>query len=155
MTRLSHDEYVALAAFRHALRKLLRFSREYLISFDLTPEQYETLLALRAAPASTSIVVLSEQLQVKHHTAISLVNKLARRGLLRRQHRRADRRVVHLTRHQLQRFVVRHGLAAPSKIRSMPGRAIETAQFRLCARFRLFRVSGPLTKYTLPSAPPA
>ena len=85
MTRLSHDEYVALAAFRHALRKLLRFSREYLISFDLTPEQYETLLALRAAPASTSIVVLSEQLQVKHHTAISLVNKLARRGLLRRR----------------------------------------------------------------------
>jgi DNA-binding MarR family transcriptional regulator len=86
----------ALADFRYALRKFLRFSKEYLASYSLTPEQYEVLLALRAAPEPLTIGSLSERLQVKHHTAISLVNKLAAHHLIHRVPSHADRRVVHL-----------------------------------------------------------
>ena len=43
-------------------------------------EQYEALLALKAfaGPHGMNIRQLSERLQVKHHTAVSLVDKLER-----------------------------------------------------------------------------
>jgi DNA-binding MarR family transcriptional regulator len=94
--KLSEQSFASLAEFRYALRKFLRFSKDYLASKDMTPEQYEALLALRAASGSLSIGALSERLQVKHHSAVSLVNKLEGRKLIRRIDAQTDRRVVHL-----------------------------------------------------------
>ena len=94
---LQETEFQALAEFRYGLRKFLRFSKDYLISHGrLTPEQYEALLALKAFAPKEGLLVgeLSERLQVKHHTAVSLTEKLAQRRLVTRQRGARDRRKV-------------------------------------------------------------
>jgi DNA-binding MarR family transcriptional regulator len=95
-----HDkDYQALAAFRYAIRKFLRFSKEFLIAeAKLTPEQYEALLALKAFSADDGLMVgqLSERLQVKHHTAVSLTDKLVTRKLATKQRGLSDRRHVYV-----------------------------------------------------------
>ena len=86
--------YTALADFRYALRKFLRFSKDHLAATaNLTPEQYEGLLAVKACSGPNGITVgeVSERLQVKHHSAVSLTNKLAALKLVSK-HRSSDNR---------------------------------------------------------------
>jgi DNA-binding MarR family transcriptional regulator len=80
------------------MRKFLRFSKEALADMKLTPEQYEALLAVKTRSDSNGITVgeLSERLQVKHHTAVSLLDKLVARNLVARQRAIDDRRLVHI-----------------------------------------------------------
>jgi DNA-binding MarR family transcriptional regulator len=95
--QLQPDDYEALASFRYAMRKFLSFSKRALaVEAQLTPEQYEALLALKAFSRSTGLTIgdLSERLQVKNHTAVSLVNKLAGAGLVTRKQGLSDRRHV-------------------------------------------------------------
>jgi DNA-binding MarR family transcriptional regulator len=98
-TRLHENDYRALARFRYGLRKFLRFSKDYLTAeAKLTPEQYEALLALRACSVKEGLLVgqLSERLQVKHHTAVSLTDKLVQRRLVTKKRGSTDRRNVHV-----------------------------------------------------------
>ena len=95
--QLDQDDYEALANFRYAMRKFLGFSRRALkTEAQLTPEQYEALLALKAFSSKTGLTIgqLSERLQVKHHTAVSLVNRMEEVGLVRREPNEEDRRQV-------------------------------------------------------------
>lgn len=88
-----------MASLRYVLRKFLRFSKELLGSkANLTPEQYEALLALKAFSADDGLTVgqLSERVQVKHHTAVSLTDKLAARKLLTKRRGSPDRRYVYV-----------------------------------------------------------
>src|SRR5438105_11341782 len=81
------------------MRKFLSFSKRSLATeAQMTIEQYEALLALKAFAGSTGMTIkdLSERLQVKHHTTVSLVDKLARLGLVRRQGGVTDRRLVYV-----------------------------------------------------------
>jgi len=95
---LQIEDYHALGAFRYAVRKFLRFSKTVLASVELTPEQYEVLLAVKthAGPNSINIGYVSERLQVKHHTAVSLIDKLAAKNLVARKRSSKDRRQVHI-----------------------------------------------------------
>jgi DNA-binding MarR family transcriptional regulator len=95
---LQTEDYEALAAFRYAMRKFLSFSKRALADAQLTPEQYEALLALKAFSSSTGLTIrdLSERLQVKHNTAVGIVNKLEAMSLLRREPGVLDRRQVFL-----------------------------------------------------------
>jgi DNA-binding MarR family transcriptional regulator len=92
------EDYDALAAFRYAMRKFLRFSKEALSNAKLTPEQYEALLAIKTRGGSNGIIIgeLSERLQVKHHTTVSLVDKLVSRKLVARARIGEDRRHVNV-----------------------------------------------------------
>jgi DNA-binding MarR family transcriptional regulator len=95
--QLLPDDYKALANFRYAMRRFLSFSKRVLASeAQLTTEQYEALLALKAfsGPAGVTISDLSERLQVRHHSAVSLVDKLEALHFVRREQRAADRRRV-------------------------------------------------------------
>jgi DNA-binding MarR family transcriptional regulator len=95
--QLLPDDYEALANFRYAMRKFLNFSRRALrVEAKLTPEQYEALLALKAfgGPNGMTIRELSDRLQVKHHTTVSLVDKLERSRFVRRAPGVCDRRTV-------------------------------------------------------------
>ncbi|MEY2479321.1 MAG: hypothetical protein QOI04_248 [Verrucomicrobiota bacterium] len=94
---LSAADYAALADFRYALRKFLRFSKRLLASkAKLTPEQYEALLALKVLGSTHGVTVgqLSERLQVEHHSAVSLTNKLVEARLVTKQSGLTDRREV-------------------------------------------------------------
>ena len=97
---LKPADYEALAGFRYAMRKFLRFSKEALMQHgQITPEQYEIMIALRALGTGTgvSIIELSERLQVKHHTAVGLVAKLAQKGIVNTETDPEDRRKVRVT----------------------------------------------------------
>ena len=99
MPGMTPDDYEALAEFRYLLRKFLRFSKDFLIATaGLNPEQYEALLAIRAfaAPVGLTISQLSERLQVKHHSAVNIVDRLVERKLVTREAGETDRRRRHV-----------------------------------------------------------
>jgi DNA-binding MarR family transcriptional regulator len=98
MSILRPDDYEALAELRYLGRKFLRFSRDWLRKkAGLNPEQYEALLAIKAFPAKRlTISQLSERLQVKHHSAVNIVDRLVTKKLIRRQASEHDRRERHL-----------------------------------------------------------
>lgn len=98
MSALPPEDYEALADFRYLLRKFLRFSKDFLATeAGLNPEQYEALLAIKAFPGRLmTISHLSERLQVKHHSAVNIVDRLVERKLIRRTEGEEDRRERHL-----------------------------------------------------------
>jgi DNA-binding MarR family transcriptional regulator len=96
---LQAKEYAALGAFRYAMRQFLRFSKDLVAArARLTPEQYEALLAIKASQQPDGITVgeISERLQVRHHTAVSLLDKLEARKLVLRKRTDTDRRTVNV-----------------------------------------------------------
>lgn len=95
MIPLHSDEYEALAELRYLGRKFLRFSKDLLrAKAGLNPEQYEALLAIKAFGGAENVTIsqLSERLQVKHHSAVNIVDRLVERKLIRRQAGKRDRR---------------------------------------------------------------
>src|SRR6266849_2597923 len=99
MPRLEPDDYEALANFRHLLRKFLRFSKDFLSAKSrLSPEQYEALLAIKvfASSGGLNISQLSERLQVRHHSAVNIVDRLVERKLITREPGETDRRRRHV-----------------------------------------------------------
>src|SRR6266513_221648 len=96
---LHSDDYSHLAEFRYLLRRFLRFSKDFLrATAGLNPEQYEALLAIKAfaAPVGLTISQLSERLQVRHHSAVNIVDRLAERKLITREAGKTDRRRRHV-----------------------------------------------------------
>ena len=98
---LADGEYRALAHFRYALRKFLRFSEEEARRAGLTPAQHQLLLVVRGFTDEQppSVSDLAERLQQRHHSAVELVDRAEAAGLVWREEDRADRRrhLVRLT----------------------------------------------------------
>jgi DNA-binding MarR family transcriptional regulator len=97
--RMTKADYETLAAFRYAMRRFLRFSEERVKSAGVTPQQYLALLAIKGFPGrdSVSIGELAERLQVRHHSAVGLVDRLASQGLVARGQAAEDKRQVLLS----------------------------------------------------------
>lgn len=88
-------DYAALADWRYLLRQFLRFSEEEARRAGLTPQQHQALLALKGfAEGPMSLSVLAERLQVRHHSAVGLVDRLEAHGLVSRESGSGDRRQV-------------------------------------------------------------
>ena len=94
--RLSKAEYRLLAAFRYHLRRFLRFSEEAAQAAGLTPRQYQALLAIKGFPQRERVTIgeLAEQLQIVHHAAVELVDRLSAQKLVERQNDHEDGRKV-------------------------------------------------------------
>ena len=94
--RLTKREYEILAAFRYHLRQFLRFSEEAAQTAGLTPRQHQALLAIKGFPKRQSVTIgeLAEQLQIAHHSAVELVDRLVAQKLVEREDGREDRRNV-------------------------------------------------------------
>jgi DNA-binding MarR family transcriptional regulator len=95
-TKISLTDTRALAAFRYELRRFLAFSEQAARSAGIEPQQHQLLLAIGGLPAKLlpNIRTLAERLCVQHHTAVALVDKLALRGLVRRERSTLDKRQV-------------------------------------------------------------
>jgi len=93
---LTLGDYQAVAEFRHQIRRYLKFSDAAVRGSDLEPRQYQLLLALKGLPphVRSRIGELAEQLQIQHHSAVELVDRLEASGLVRRQRGTYDRREV-------------------------------------------------------------
>jgi DNA-binding MarR family transcriptional regulator len=95
---VTRADYQMLADFRHALRKFLHFSEAAAKRVGLPPQQHQALLAIRgsAGPDPMTIGELAERLQIKHHSAVGLVDRLVAEGYVRRITGGRDRREVRL-----------------------------------------------------------
>jgi DNA-binding MarR family transcriptional regulator len=96
--RVTRREYEALAGFRATLRRFLAFSEAAARSAGLTPRQHQALLAVKGSPGGLRLSIggLAEQLQVRHHSAVGLVDRLVSLGLLKRESLGPDRRRVQI-----------------------------------------------------------
>ncbi len=95
-SRVSVNDYRALAAFRYELRAFLAFSEQAARAAGIEPQQHQLLLAVGGLPAGQrpNIRTLAERLCVQHHTTVALVDKLEQRGLVLRERSSADKREV-------------------------------------------------------------
>jgi DNA-binding MarR family transcriptional regulator len=93
--------YEVLADFRYEIRRYLNFSERAARTRGVEPHQHQALLALKGLPANAkaTVGVLAERLQIQHHSAVELADRLVQRGFLRRSRSQTDRREVllHLT----------------------------------------------------------
>src|SRR5215469_1620817 len=91
-------EYQALAQFRFLIRRYLNNSEKAARSVGLEPQQYMGMLALRGLPSGQEPTIrsLAERLQIQHHSAVELVDRMERGGLFRRERSSHDRRQVHV-----------------------------------------------------------
>ena len=90
--------YKAMAEFRYQIRRFLRFSEETARAGGLEPQQYQLMLAIKgmAGDVRGRIGEIAERLQIQHHSTVELVDRLARRGLIKRRRSESDRREVFL-----------------------------------------------------------
>jgi DNA-binding MarR family transcriptional regulator len=94
--QLIKSQYETLAAFRYALRRFIRFSERAAEAAGITAQQYQALLAIKGFPARDKVTVgeLAERLQLRHHSAVGLVDRLGTEKLVVRQPCAEDRRQV-------------------------------------------------------------
>ncbi len=96
--KVSKSEYEALAALRYALRQFLRFSEDAAQHAGLTPQQHQALLAIKGFPGRDRVTIgeMAERLQILHHSAVGLANRLVKERLVAREPGTMDRRQVYL-----------------------------------------------------------
>ncbi|HEX4485258.1 MAG TPA: MarR family transcriptional regulator [Terriglobales bacterium] len=94
--KLGLVDYRALAELRYQIRRFQHFSEQAAHEAKLEPQQHQLLLALKGLPEGrrSRIGELAERMQIQHHSAVELVNRLAARGFVRRHRSTEDRREV-------------------------------------------------------------
>jgi len=125
-SEVSQRDYETLAAFRFELRRFLNFSEKAAKALGMTPQQHQSLLAIRAAPKGLlTIGDMAEQLFIQPHTASELADRMVGLGWLERCAGGEDRRRV--------------GLGLTAQSRAMLDRMSATH------RDEVKRISGTLT----------
>ncbi|HEX4490905.1 MAG TPA: MarR family winged helix-turn-helix transcriptional regulator [Acidimicrobiia bacterium] len=95
---LSDAEYHVLARFRRALRLFLHFSEDAARAADLTPNQHQLMLAIRGFDdGAPTVSDVADWLQLRHHSAVELVDRAVEAGLIERHTDARDRRRQRLT----------------------------------------------------------
>jgi DNA-binding MarR family transcriptional regulator len=96
--KLTKVDYEALAEFRYALRKFLSFSETNAKAHGVSPQQYQALLAIEGFPGKKWVTMgeLAEQMCIEHHTAVGMVDRMEKLGLVDRHPLPEDRRRVQI-----------------------------------------------------------
>ena len=83
-----------LADFRFELRRFLHFSECLALRAGLQPQQHQLLLQVAGAPEKTQVTIAyaAVRLELKHNSAVELVDRSEREGLLERTHDASDKR---------------------------------------------------------------
>ena len=96
MKKLTLSDYQALAEFRYQIRRFLHFSEQVVKQAGLERGQYQLMLAIKGMPAGVRprIRELANRMQIRHHSAVELVNRLEAGGFVHRARAQDDRREV-------------------------------------------------------------
>jgi DNA-binding MarR family transcriptional regulator len=96
MKKLTTSDYQALAEFRYQIRRFLHFSEQVVKAAGLERGQYQLMLAIKGIPEGLRprIRELAERMQIRHHSAVELVNRLEKGGYVHRARAQDDRREV-------------------------------------------------------------
>lgn len=99
MKSLTLSDYKSLAELRFQIRRFLAKSEQAARSVGLEPRQHQLMLALKGLSGDVRPCIreLATRLHIQHHSAVELVNRLAKAGYLRREVAGQDRRVVLLS----------------------------------------------------------
>jgi DNA-binding MarR family transcriptional regulator len=95
-SRITIDNYRALAELRYRIRHFLRDGDAAARAAGLEPQQYLMLLTIRGLPEGeqATIRTLAERLALKHHSAVELIDRLESHAYVHRNRGRDDRRSV-------------------------------------------------------------
>lgn len=95
----SKSDYMMLLSFRCMLREFLQFSEKAAKRIGVAPQQYQALLAIKGFPERERITIneMAEKLMIRHNSAVGLVNRMEKEGLVKRYPSLEDRREVHVT----------------------------------------------------------
>ncbi len=98
-SRVTKTEYEVLSEFRYTLRRFLCFSEHAAEEIGVSTQQHQALLAIMGFPGREKITIgeLAERLQIHHHSAVGLVNRLEVENLVERIPALNDRRQVFLS----------------------------------------------------------
>lgn len=93
---LPDNDYSALSEFRYAIRRFLHFSEEAARAAGLEPQQHQLLLAVKGLSlcGSPTIRDIAERLQLRHHSTVELLDRMAEHGLIERTRDTVDQRRV-------------------------------------------------------------
>lgn len=110
--RFPQQSFEALANFRYALRCFLSFSEIAAGDAGLSPQQYQTLLAIKGSgEGRLGIKDIAARLLIRHHTAVELVGRLEENGFVTRRKCSVDARRV-VVQHTAKADRIMDGLAA-------------------------------------------
>ncbi|HEV2852353.1 MAG TPA: MarR family winged helix-turn-helix transcriptional regulator [Thermoanaerobaculia bacterium] len=95
---LEEADYRRLLQFRTGLRRFLHWSEEQAEKAGLTAAQHQLLLAVRGHDGDQGPTIgdVAGYLLLRHHSAVGLVDRAVRAGLVERREDPEDRRVVRL-----------------------------------------------------------
>ena len=84
---IATDRLHKLAEFRFQLRKFLRFSEIASEAAGISVQQYQMLQVIAAMPEGqgASISYLAERMILRHNSAVELVDRAVRAGMVRRE----------------------------------------------------------------------
>ena len=91
-------DYRRLLQFRTGLRRFLRWSEEQAEKVGLTTAQHQLILAIRGHDGDRGPTIgdVAGYLLLRHHSAVGLVDRAVKSGLVERSEDPEDRRVVRL-----------------------------------------------------------
>jgi len=94
--RLTISDYQSVAEFRYQIRRFQRFSEDAARQAGIEPQHHQLMLAIKGKPPGepARIAYLAERLQIQHHSAVELVDRLVKRGFIARIRSSEDRREV-------------------------------------------------------------
>jgi DNA-binding MarR family transcriptional regulator len=96
MKKLTLSDYQALAEFRYQIRRFLHFSEQAVKGAGLERGQYQLMLAIKGIPEGVRprIRELASRMEIRHNSAVELVNRLETAGFVHRTRAQDDRREV-------------------------------------------------------------
>lgn len=97
-TKLSAEAFRKQAEFRYHLRKFNRSSELNAKAAGLEPNQYQLILALKGLPSELepNISTVAERLLIEQHSAVELIDRSVKKGVVERFREGSDRRKVFL-----------------------------------------------------------
>jgi len=89
-------DYRTLADLRYQIRRFLRVREVAARDAGVEPQQYLVLLQIKGLEGreAATMSVLADRLQIRHHAAVQLVDRLVRQGMVERRRHGRDRREV-------------------------------------------------------------
>jgi DNA-binding MarR family transcriptional regulator len=96
---LTQADFEHLLELRTGLRRFLRWSEQQARAAGLTPSQHQLLLAIRGHPnpAGPTIGEVANYLVLRHHSAVELVDRAAKEGLVERNPDASSGSIVRVT----------------------------------------------------------
>jgi DNA-binding MarR family transcriptional regulator len=114
-------DYARLADLRYQLRRFLGCGEEAARSAGVEPQQYALLLQLKGLEGRriATIGALAERLQIRHHSAVELVDRLVARRMVDRRRNGDDGRAVEVALRPAGQAVLRRlALYSTAELRS-------------------------------------